>query len=66
MGYKLKECREEKRMSQEELSRKSGISRQTISAIESNSEKCVMSRTLQKLAQALDMTVGDLFFGKSD
>lgn len=66
MGYKLKECREEKRMSQEELSRKSGISRQTISAIESNSEKCVTSRTLQKLAQALDMTVGDLFFGKSD
>ncbi len=66
MGYKLKECREKRRMSQEELSKKSGISRQTISAIENNSEKCVTSRTLQKLAHALDMTIGDLFFGNSD
>lgn len=53
-------------MSQEELAEKSGISRQTISAIENNSEKCVTSRTLKKLAQALDMTIGDLFFGNSD
>jgi transcriptional regulator with XRE-family HTH domain len=66
LGYKLKECREKKHMSQEELSEKSGISRQTISAIENNSEKCVTSRTLKKLAQALDMTIGDLFFGNSD
>ncbi|MBO7662790.1 MAG: helix-turn-helix transcriptional regulator, partial [Clostridia bacterium] len=34
MGYRLREIREERKMTQEELERKSGVSRQTISAIE--------------------------------
>ena len=34
MGIQIKERREELGMTQEELSRKSGVSRQTISAIE--------------------------------
>lgn len=62
MGYKIKERREALRLSQEELAKKSGVSRQTISSLENDPEKCVSSRTLQKLAAALDTTVGHLFF----
>lgn len=62
MGYKLKDRREELRMSQEELSAKSGISRQTISSLENNQNKNVSTRVLSSLARALDTTVGELFF----
>lgn len=61
MGYKLKDRREELRMSQEELSAKSGISRQTISSLENNQNKNVSTRVLASLARALDTTIGDLF-----
>lgn len=62
MGYKIKDRREYLRMSQEELSVKSGISRQTISSIENNPEKSVSTKTLEKIASALDTTIGKLFF----
>lgn len=62
MGYKIRDRREYLRMSQEELSAKSGISRQTISSIENNPEKSVSTKTLEKIASALDTTVGNLFF----
>ncbi len=62
MGYKIKDRREYLRMSQEELSAKSGISRQTISSIENNPEKSVSTKTLEKIASALDTTIGKLFF----
>ena len=65
MGYKIRERREELRMSQEELSEKSGVSRQTISSLENNPGKSVSTRTLEKLASALGTTVGDLFFTQS-
>ena len=62
MGYKIKDRRESLRMSQEELSVKSGVSRQTISSIENNPEKSVSTKTLEKIASALDTTIGKLFF----
>ena len=62
MGYKVKEVREEKRMTQEELSRKSGVSRPTIVAIENGEAKDVKVSTLLKLANALDTTVSAIFF----
>lgn len=62
MGYKIKDRREALRMSQEELSAKSGISRQTISSIENNPEKSVSTKTLEKIASALGTTIGNLFF----
>lgn len=62
MGYKIKERREFLRMSQEELSVKSGVSRQTISSLENNPERNVSTKTLEKIAAALDTTVGKLFF----
>ena len=65
MGYRLKEIREEKKMTQEELEAKSGISRQTISAIENNRAENVMVGTLLALANALGTTLDSLFFQKA-
>lgn len=63
MGYRLRIVREEKKMSQEELSRKSNVSRATISAIEnSNGNYNVTMDTLRKLANALNTTCEALFF----
>ena len=65
MRYRVKEIREQKNMSQEELERRSGISRQTISAIENDRvRENVKAGTLLALANALETTVDDLFFSK--
>ena len=61
----LKEKREEKGMSQNDLSKKSGVSRQTISAIENQLLNNIESKTMIKLALALECDVGDIFFKES-
>ena len=66
MRYRVKEIREQKNMSQEELERLSGISRQTISAIENEKvRENVKAGTLLAIANALKTTVDDLFFQKA-
>lgn len=62
MGYKIKELRESMKMTQEQLSEKSGISRATISMLENDITKEVLTSTLKALADALETTVADLFF----
>ena len=64
MGYRVKEYREQRNMTQEELERRSGVSRQTISAIENDKVKAedVKVGTLKALASALDTTIDCLFF----
>lgn len=62
MGYKLKEARDHKKMTQEELAVKSNVSRGVICRLESGQEVITTTETLKKLAQALDMKVGDIFF----
>lgn len=62
MGYRIKELRESKKMTQEELSKKSGISRGTISALESDTMRETTTKTLVKIAKALDSTVDQLFY----
>ena len=64
MGYKIKELREAMKMTQEELAEKSGVSRGTISALENGTDRTTTSKTLVKLAQALDTTVDRIFFTK--
>ena len=64
MGYKIKELREAMKMTQEELAEKSGVSRGTISALENGIDRTTTSKTLVKLAQALDNTVDRIFFTK--
>ena len=64
MGYKIREVREAKKMTQEELAQKSGVSRGTISALENGTERSVLSGTLRKIAEALDTTVAEIFFSE--
>lgn len=64
MGYKIKELRKAMKMTQEELAEKSGVSRGTISALENGIDRTTTSKTLVKLAQALDTTVDRIFFTK--
>lgn len=65
MGYRIKEVREEKRMSQEELSAKSGISRRIISELETGIRTSTTTKTLVAIATALGTTVDSIFFTES-
>lgn len=62
MGMMLREVRESQKMTQEELEKKSGVSRQTISAIENGKTTNVKSGTLIALAKALGTTIDAIFF----
>ena len=62
MGYKIKERREELKMTQEELAQKSGVSRQTISSIENEKYENVLVGTLAAIASALETTVDKIFY----
>lgn len=64
MGYRLKQIREQKGITQESLAAKSGVSRATIAALETGNERNTTSKTLTKLAMALDVSVNELFFEK--
>lgn len=56
----LQKMRDKRKMTQEELSRASGVKQQTISAIERGKNKAPRSDTLFSLAKALRCTVDDL------
>lgn len=62
MGYRIKEARDEARMTQEELAAKSGISRTTISGLENGTVRSTSTKTLVKIATALGTTVDRIFF----
>lgn len=65
MGYRIKEFRESLGMTQEELARKSGVSRGTISAMENGASKETTTRTLVKIARALGKSVDNIFFDEA-
>lgn len=62
MKNTVKERREELNLSQTELATKSKVSRQTISLIENNNLENIESKTMIKIAMALNCDVGDIFF----
>ena len=64
MGYKIREVREAKNISQEELSQKSGVSRSIISALE-NGKTNTTSKTLASIAKALGVSVDQIFYTDS-
>ena len=61
MGYRIREIRESKGMSQAELCEKSGITRTTIWKLELGEDEVTTSKTLLKIAEALEVPVGELF-----
>ena len=61
VGYRIREIRESKGMSQAELCEKSGITRATIWKLETKADEVTTSSTLLKIADALGVTVGELF-----
>lgn len=62
MEYRIKEIREEKGITQEELAKLSGVSRGTIAALESKTVRATTTKTLLNIANALETTVESIFF----
>ncbi len=60
--YKIKEYREELKMSQVKLAEKSKVSRTIISGLESGTITVTTTDTLLKIARALGKNVSDIFF----
>lgn len=60
-NVRVKETRKKMGMSQIELCRKAGVSRQTLSSIEVGKINNVTVKTLQKIAKALSCRVSDIF-----
>lgn len=61
MKNRLKEVREAKGMTQEELSRKSGVARTVISYLETEKDMDVKLSTLTSIANAVDDSVSNIF-----
>ena len=61
MKFRIKEFREEKHVTQQELSLKSGVSRNLIARLETGELKSTSTDTLFKLANALNVKVEFLF-----
>ena len=61
MEYRIKQYREELHLSQQELAVKSGVSRATISGLESGLITVTTTETLIKIATALEKRVSDIF-----
>ena len=61
MGYNIKNIRESLGITQEELAEISGVSRGTICALENGTERVTTTKTLLKIASALNTTVDQLF-----
>lgn len=62
MKTKVKQYREELGLSQEELARKSGISRTVISGLENDTIKSTTNTTMEKICNVLNKTVIEVFF----
>ena len=65
MGYRIREEREKKNMTQEELARQSGVSRGTISALENGSSRATTTKTLMNIARALGVSIEALIYTQS-
>lgn len=62
MGYKLKERREKKGMTLEQLSKKVNLSVAYLCNLENDRRKNPSMETMKKIAEALESTVQELFF----
>ena len=60
LAENIKKFRKQRGISQEELARKAGVTYSTLIKLESGSNKNPTVKTLQQIAQALDVTLDDL------
>lgn len=61
MDTRIKELRTALGMTQEELSKKAGVSMVVISQLETNTRKVITSETMKKLSQALNEPIENIF-----
>ena len=64
MKNKVKKYREKRGMTQEELSEKSKVSRNTISSLETGENTNVTYETMENIANALNEKVATIFFNE--
>lgn len=62
MAYRIKRLREERGMTQEELSSRARVSRAIISRLENGKDVVTTTETLKKIASALGCRVEEIFF----
>ena len=62
---KLRQIRKQKRMSQDELAKLSGVSRVTISNIERGKNENISAKTLLSIAAVLGTTIDEIFFNNA-
>ncbi len=61
MDTRIKELRTALGMTQEELSKKAGVSMVVISQLETGTRKVITSETMKKLSQALNEPIENIF-----
>lgn len=64
MFVRIKEIRERKNISQDDLAKISGVGRTTISALETGKAVVTTNITMQKIATALGESVATVFFAE--
>ena len=57
MEFRIKELREKKKLTQQELAKKSGVSRSLIILLETGTRTVTTTSTIEKLADALGVPV---------
>jgi len=61
LKYRIKELREKKNITQQQLADRSGICRATISALESGTDHETKVGTLEQIANALGVPISKIF-----
>ena len=64
MRFRIRELRESKGMTCDELARRANITRTTLWALETKEEPVAMSKTLLQIANVLGVKIGDLFYSE--
>jgi transcriptional regulator with XRE-family HTH domain len=62
MQFRVKELREKKKLTQQELADRSGVSRSLIVSLETGERTVTTTSTIEKLADALGVSVKSIFF----
>ncbi len=65
MGSRIKEIRERKEMTQDELARATGLPKETILLLESGTAKTIGSKVLLSIANALGVAVDSFIYPES-